>query len=100
MQLDTVHRNERGQAIVEYAIIVALVGACLVAILGLVGDVTKTAFRNTSTVVRQASAPVGGSGGGGVRGIPASSPGEPDSEEDPDHQPEDSDSAAVGVPAQ
>ena len=96
MQLDTVHRNERGQAIVEYAIIVALVGACLVAILGLVGDVTKTAFRNTSTVVRQASAPVGGGGGGGAHGIPASSPGEPDSEEeDPDHQPEDPDSAAV-----
>jgi Flp pilus assembly pilin Flp len=89
MPLEPVARNRRGQALLEYAIIVALVGTCLVAILGLVGNSARNAFRNTSTVVRQASAPPpvgGGSGGsgGGVQAIPAGSPGEPDHSDDPE----------------
>ena len=97
MVLDTVRRSERGQALAEYAIIVALVGACLVAILGLVGGAAKNAVNNTSTAVRQASAPAGG-GSGSVPAIPASSPAEPDHSGDPD-DPSDPDSTAAGVPA-
>jgi Flp pilus assembly pilin Flp len=100
MELDTVPRSERGQALIEYAIIVALVGTCLVAILGLVGGAAKTAFHNTSTVVRQVSAPAGGGGGGGgVPAIPASSPAEPHHSRDSDEEHADPDSAGVGVHA-
>jgi Flp pilus assembly pilin Flp len=87
MSLLTIRRHERGQALVEYATVIALVGLCLVAILGLVGNATKKAFeRTSSTVDRNASYPVGGGsggggGGGGVRVIPASAPGSSDSVE-------------------
>ena len=86
MPLQPVVGNRRGQALLEYAIIVALVGTCLVAILGLVGNSARNAFRNTSTVVRQASAPppVGGGSGGGVQAIPAGSPDKPDHSDDPE----------------
>jgi Flp pilus assembly pilin Flp len=43
--------NERGQALVEYAAIVAVVGACLVAILGLVGRATNRAYERTASAV-------------------------------------------------
>ena len=43
--------NERGQALIEYAVIVAVVGACLVAILGLVGRATNRAYERTSSAV-------------------------------------------------
>ncbi len=92
MLLDTVPRNRRGQALLEYAIIVALVGTCLVAILGLVGTSARHAFTNTSTVVRQtagAPAPVGG-GSGTPQAIPAGSPGAPDRSRNPDGEPPDS----------
>jgi Flp pilus assembly pilin Flp len=76
--------NERGQALVEYAVIVALIGACLVAILGLVGRATRNAYDKTSSTISQhttSAYPGGGGGGGGglsgsVHVIPASS-GEP-----------------------
>ena len=83
--------NERGQALVEYAVIVALVGACLVAILGLVGRATRRAYDVTTSTIAAPSAPAypagggggGGSGGGGLSGsvrvIPASSGEPPDS---------------------
>ena len=79
MRLSTIRRSERGQALLEYATIVALVGTCLVAILGLVGSATRKTFdRTSSPLMRQAS--VGGGGSGhGVPVIPASNPGEPDS---------------------
>jgi Flp pilus assembly pilin Flp len=79
-----VRLDERGQAILEYAMIVAVVGACLVAILGLVGRATHKAYTQTAaTVGRQATstAAYGGGqlgGGGGVRGIPAGIPGAPE----------------------
>lgn len=64
VQADPSRRNERGQALVEYAMIVALVGACLVAILGLVGRTTGRAYDRTAAAVsRGGSAGYGGSGG-------------------------------------
>lgn len=48
--------TERGQALVDYAIIVALIGACLVAIIGLVGRATRNAYdRSASTISNQNS---------------------------------------------
>ena len=68
MRLSTIRRSQRGQALLEYATIVALVGTC-----------RKTFDRTSSPLMRQAS--VGGAGGSGhgVPVIPASNPGEPDS---------------------
>lgn len=86
--------NERGQALVEYAVIVAIIGACLVAILGLVGRATRNAYDRTSTSISNRTtsgypAPGGGGMGGGVTGggglsgsvrvIPASAGPPPDS---------------------
>jgi Flp pilus assembly pilin Flp len=70
-------RNERGQALVEYAAIVALIGACLVAILGLVGRSTSRAFEQTSASVTSATAAGYGSGSGGSAVLIGSSPGRP-----------------------
>ena len=60
--------GERGQALVEYAAIVALIGACLVAILGLVGRSTKQAYEQTSATMTRATVAGYGteSGGGGL----------------------------------
>ena len=57
--------NERGQALIEYAAIVAVVGACLVAILGLVGRATNRAYERTATAVSQGKTGFQGGGGGG-----------------------------------
>ena len=102
MRAHTVRRKDRGQAIVEYAAVIALIGVCLVAILSLVGNATKKAFeRTSSTVDRNASVPAGGGaggagGGGGVHVIPASAPGAPDSSDDPEKpNPEDPDSMTI-----
>ena len=59
--------NRKGQALVEYALLVALVAACLVAILGLTRNAARGAYARTSAKI----APVGpaGQGGGGDRGI-------------------------------
>ena len=56
--------NERGQALIEYAAIVAVVGACLVAILGLVGRATNRAYERTASAVSHGKP--GFQGGGGV----------------------------------
>ena len=67
--------NERGQALIEYAAIVAVVGACLVAILGLVGRATNRAYERTSSAVSQGKP--GFQGGGGVILTGRSSGGRP-----------------------
>jgi Flp pilus assembly pilin Flp len=67
------HRSERGQALVEYAVIVALIGACLVAILGLVGRSTRRAYEQTASSVSRASVAGYGSRGGGSA-IPIGAP--------------------------
>ncbi len=69
--------GERGQALVEYAVIVALIGICLVAILGLVSRATGNAYQRTvSTLGTQTggqygagSTRGGGGGGGGGGGV-------------------------------
>jgi Flp pilus assembly pilin Flp len=85
--------NERGQALIEYAAIVAVVGACLVAILGLVGRATNRAYERTASAVSQGKP--GFQGGGGVILTGTSSGGRPrgrGSEEPP------ADSAATAEP--
>jgi Flp pilus assembly pilin Flp len=44
-------RSQRGQALVEYATIVAVVGVCLVAILGWLGRATGRAYDRTAAAV-------------------------------------------------
>ena len=95
-----VRLDERGQAILEYAIIVAIIGACLVVILGLVGRATQKVYSQTSvTVAHQGVAPAsyGGGpqlgGGGGLLGIPAGRPSVPDAP--PDSAGADSSSASA-----
>jgi len=61
--------GERGQALVEYAAIVALIGACLVAILGLVGRSTKQAYEQTSATMTRATVAGYGTGSGGGGGL-------------------------------
>ena len=61
--------NERGQALIEYAAIVAVVGACLVAILGLVGRATNRAYERTASAVSEGKPGFQGGGGGGGGGI-------------------------------
>jgi Flp pilus assembly pilin Flp len=56
--------NERGQALIEYAAIVAVVGACLVAILGLVGRATNRAYERTASAVSSGKPAFPGGGGG------------------------------------
>jgi Flp pilus assembly pilin Flp len=53
--------NRKGQALVEYALLVALVAACLVAILGLTRNAAQGAYARTSDKV----APVAPAGYGG-----------------------------------
>ena len=64
--------NERGQALIEYAAIVAVVGACLVAILGLVGRATNRAYERTASAVSQGKPGFEGTGGGILTGISSS----------------------------
>ena len=86
MSLHSILRGRKGQAIVDYAMIVALVGACLVAILGLVGNVTRKAFTvSSTTITRQAGAPPAGAS---VPAIPVGSPKESEPDGDPGEDPD------------
>jgi Flp pilus assembly pilin Flp len=60
--------SERGQALIEYAMIVALIGACLVAILGLIGRAAHRAYAQTAAAVSTKATPPS-HGGGGVGGV-------------------------------
>ncbi len=51
-------RGEQGQALIEYAVIIALVGACVVVILGLVGRAAKNVYDDMAMAV--SDAPKGG----------------------------------------
>jgi Flp pilus assembly pilin Flp len=64
--------NERGQALIEYAAIVAVVGACLVAILGLVSRATNRAYERTASAVSQGKTGFQGTGGVTLTGISSS----------------------------
>jgi Flp pilus assembly pilin Flp len=58
--------SERGQALIEYAAIVAVVGACLVAILGLLGRATNRVYERTASAVSLEAKENHRGGGGGV----------------------------------
>jgi Flp pilus assembly pilin Flp len=70
--------SERGQGLVEYAIILALIGVGLIVILGFLGRTTRNVYDQTASALGgQTGAPAssGGMGGGlagGVRVTPAS----------------------------
>jgi Flp pilus assembly pilin Flp len=66
--------SERGQALIEYAAIVAVVGACLVAILGLVGRATNRAYERTASAVSQGKPGFQGSGGVMLTGTSSTGP--------------------------
>ncbi len=80
--------NRRGQGLVEYVLIVTLMGCCLVAILGLASTTTRNMYSKTSsTISRQTSSGGYGHGGwSGGGGAPASNP----DPEEPDDSPPDS----------
>ena len=68
--------SERGQALIEYAAIVAVVGACLVAILGLLGRATNRVYERTASAVSlESTAEHGNHGGGGGVMLTGSSSG-------------------------
>src|SRR6266508_5104571 len=66
-------RNERGQALVEYAMIVAVLGACIVAILGLVRKETERAYEHTASAVSHGTKGYPAGGGVILTGMSASS---------------------------
>jgi Flp pilus assembly pilin Flp len=87
--------NRRGQGLIEYVLIVTLVGCCLVAILGLASTSSRNLYsRTSSTISRQTSAGGYGSRLGGWSGSVSGTPGE---DHPSDESPEDSppDSAAI-----
>jgi Flp pilus assembly pilin Flp len=84
--------NRRGQGLVEYVLLVTLVGCCLVAILGLASTTTRNIYSKTSSSISRSTSTGGygrGGWGDGAGGSPASNP---DSDEPGDSPP---DSAAV-----
>ena len=66
--------NRRGQALSEYAMLVAIVGMGLVVVLGLFGRATKHAWQKSESNFAEASPPASG-GGGAVYGGGGSSSG-------------------------
>lgn len=84
--------NRRGQGLVEYVLIVTLVGCCLVAILGLASTTTRNMYSKTSSSISRSAMTKGyghGGWGGSVGGTPAADPGSDEPEDSPP------DSAAV-----
>ena len=55
--------NRRGQALAEYAMLVAIVGMGLVVILGIFGRATKQAWQRSESSFSQAAPPASGGGG-------------------------------------
>jgi len=67
--------NQHGQALSEYAMLVAIVGMGLVVILGLFGRATKQAWQHSENTFAQE--PVAYGGGGGGSGCGGGSGGKP-----------------------
>ncbi len=68
--------DERGQGLVEYALIIALVSLAAIAALGLLSGEINDLFRKTGNVLNNVEAGASGSGGGGGIARPTS-PGRP-----------------------
>ena len=67
--------GERGQALLEYAALVAVIGIGIVAVLGLIGHVTSNAYQRSanSVAVQVGSGQAFGGGAPALRIIPAGS---------------------------
>ena len=91
-------RNRKGQALMEYVLLIALVATCLVAILGLTRKAANDAYSRTAVQLNpMRHAGLGGSSGSwhpGGGGSGSSAPANPDStggSSDPGGDPADSD---------
>lgn len=93
--------NRKGQALMEYVLLIALVAACLVAILGLSRDAARGAYSRTSAAL----GPVargdfrGGGGSGAVGGSWHPRGGDPQPAADSTGQGDPIDPSASGAPA-
>jgi Flp pilus assembly pilin Flp len=58
-------QTERGQAIAEYVLLVALVGVCLVLVLAMVSKAARRAYHQSTVSLEQKVPNYGSSGGGG-----------------------------------
>jgi Flp pilus assembly pilin Flp len=91
--------NRKGQALVEYVLLVALVATCLVAILGLTRNAARGAYARTSVKVAPV-APAGfgvGSGSSGGSWRPVGHDGGPKPEADSTGEGDSADSAATAA---
>jgi Flp pilus assembly pilin Flp len=90
--------DERGQALVEYGAVIALVAAGLVGGLALLGRATGNAYHKASAEISQGSGQYGDQGGSGPVALPsapvAARPAEP-----PDSAPSEPDSAGQHMAA-
>ena len=96
--------NRRGQALSEYAMLVAIVGMGLVVILGLFGRATKQAWQKSESKFADepsvasagpSPAPSGGAGGGVVSGGVQHTPPPSSTPPPPKQDPSDSSSSAA-----
>jgi Flp pilus assembly pilin Flp len=68
--------SERGQGLVEYAIILALIGVGLIVILGFLGRTTRNVYDQTASAIGgQTGSPASSGGPGGGVGVTPASPG-------------------------
>jgi Flp pilus assembly pilin Flp len=95
--------NRRGQGLIEYVLIVTLVGCCLVAILGLASTTTRNMYSRTTATINRTTSTGYGSGGGGAglggwsgSGV-GTAPAEPHHPHDPPPDGDPSDSSEVSV---
>jgi hypothetical protein len=58
-------QTERGQAIGEYVLLVALIGVCLALVLGMVSKAASRAYHQSTVSLQQQVPNYGSSGGGG-----------------------------------
>jgi Flp pilus assembly pilin Flp len=93
-------KNRKGQALMEYVLLIALVAACLVAVLGLTRDAARGAYSRTSAALGPvAPAGFGGGGGRGTAGGSWHPGGDPRPAADSSGQGDPADSSASGAEA-
>jgi len=68
-------QTERGQAIAEYVLLVALIGVCLALVLAMVSKAASRAYHQSTVSLQQQVPNYGSGGGGGVVLVGSSSGG-------------------------